>query len=107
MTAGQVSDYIGDLACSTSFPKLNGCSRTVAMMPTGSAMRCRKRASLPDQKSREEAVKYDKRRYKRRNRIEIIFGRLKDFRRVKTRYDRCPTAFFSAIALAAIVIFWL
>jgi transposase len=36
-----------------------------------------------------------------------MFGRLKDWRRVTTRYDRCPTAFFSAIALAATVIFWL
>jgi transposase len=26
---------------------------------------------------------------------------------VATRYDRCPTAFFSAVALAATVIFWL
>ena len=30
----------------------------------------------------------DKRRYKRRNRIETMFGRLKDWRRVATRYDR-------------------
>jgi transposase len=36
-----------------------------------------------------------------------MFGRLKDWRRVATRYDRSPTAFFSAIALAATVIFWL
>ena len=49
--------------------------------------------------------KYDKRRYKRRNRIEIMFGRLKDWRRVATRYDRCPKVFLSAIALAAIVMF--
>ncbi|MFB9774196.1 IS5/IS1182 family transposase, partial [Sphingomonas yabuuchiae] len=27
--------------------------------------------------------------------------------RVATRYDRCPTAFFPAVALAATVIFWL
>ncbi|MFP1497903.1 transposase [Escherichia coli] len=40
---------------------------------------------------------------KRRNRIEIMFGRLKDWRRVATRYDRCPMAFLSAIALAATV----
>ncbi|WP_273502559.1 transposase, partial [Paracoccus sphaerophysae] len=52
-------------------------------------------------------VKYDKRRYKRRNRIEIMFGRLKDWRRVATRYDRCPKVFLSAIALAATVMFWL
>ena len=45
--------------------------------------------------------------YKRRNRIEIMFGRLKDWRRVATRYDRCPKVFLSAIALAALVIYWL
>ena len=56
---------------------------------------------------RKKPVKYDKRRYKRRNRIEIMFGRLKDWRRVATRYDRCPKVFLSAIALAAVVIFWL
>jgi transposase len=36
-----------------------------------------------------------------------MFGRLKERRRVAARYDRCPTAFFSAVALAATVIFWL
>ncbi|MDD9745172.1 transposase, partial [Marinovum sp. PR37] len=56
---------------------------------------------------RKTPVKYDKRRYKRRNRIEIMFGRLKDWRRVATRYDRCPKVFLSAIALAALVIYWL
>jgi transposase len=45
-------------------------------------------------------------RYKSRNR-KIMFGRLKDWRRVATRYDRCPTVFLSAIALAATVLFWL
>ena len=58
-------------------------------------------------KSRFFPVKYGKRRYKRRNRIEIMFGRLKDWRRVATRYDRCSTVFFSALALAATVLFWL
>ena len=49
----------------------------------------------------------DKRRYRKSNRIEIMFGRLKDWGRVATRYDRSPTVFLSAIALAATVIFWL
>ena len=62
---------------------------------------------IPGRKSRNEPVRYDKRRHRRRSRIEIMFGRLKDWRRVATRYDRCPTGFFSAIALAATVIFWL
>lgn len=65
------------------------------------------KACIPGRKSRGKPVKYDKRRYKRRNRIEIMFGRLKDWRRVATRYDRCPKVFLSAVALAATVIFWL
>ena len=46
------------------------------------------RPCIPGRKSRGKPVKRDKRSYKRRNRIEIMFGRLKDWRRVATRYDR-------------------
>ena len=38
--------------------------------------------------------------------IEIMFGRLKDWRRIATRYDRCPKVFLSAVALAATGMFW-
>ncbi len=61
------------------------------------------RVSIPARKKRKEPVKYDK----RRDRIEIMFGRLKDWIRVANRYDRCPKVFLSAIALAALVIYWL
>ena len=36
-----------------------------------------------------------------------MFGKLKDWRRVATRYDRCAHTFFSAICIAAVVIFYL
>lgn len=49
-------------------------------------------------------VKCDKRRYQRRNRIEVMFGPLEDRRHVATRYDRCPKVFLSVLALATIVI---
>ena len=39
--------------------------------------------------------------------IERLFGRLKDWRRIAIRYDRCAHTFYSAICLAATVIFWL
>ena len=56
-------------------------------------------------------VRYDKRRYRRRSRIEIMLGRLKNWRHVATRYNRCPAACFSAVALAVAlavtIIFWL
>lgn len=44
------------------------------------------RAGIPGRKQRKTPVKYDK----RRDHIEILFGRLKDWRRVAIRYDRCP-----------------
>ena len=45
--------------------------------------------------------------YKQRHKVENMFGKLKDWRRVATRYDRCAHTFFSAICIAAIVIFYL
>jgi putative transposase len=35
-----------------------------------------------------------------------MFNRLKDFRRIATRYDKLARNFASAIALAAIVLWW-
>ncbi len=43
---------------------------------------------------------------RQRHKIEIMFGRLKDWHRIHTRYDRCAHTFFSAICIAN-VIFWL
>ena len=45
--------------------------------------------------------------YRARNAIERMFGRLKDFRRIATRYDRLAQNFLAAICLAAIVRYWL
>ena len=40
-------------------------------------------------KQRKPTVKSNKRPFKRRNQIEIMFGRLREWRHVATRYDRC------------------
>lgn len=64
-------------------------------------------ACIPPKKNRKQPIPYDKALYRQRHRIEIAFGRLKDWRRIATRYNRCATTFFGAITLAAIVIFWL
>ena len=45
--------------------------------------------------------------YRDRNAIERMFGRLKDFRRIATRYDRMAKNFLAAICLAATVSYWL
>ena len=45
--------------------------------------------------------------YKQRNIIERMFCRFKNWRRIATRFDRNLKSFMAAIALAAIVIWWL
>jgi transposase len=110
MTAGQVSDYTGAAALLDGLPKaqwLLGDRGYDADWFRDALAEKGISHCIPGRKSRTKPVKYDKRRYKSRNRIEIMFGRLKDWRRVATRYDRCPTVFLSAVALAATVLFWL
>ncbi|WP_439530831.1 transposase, partial [Pannonibacter sp.] len=41
------------------------------------------------------------------NVIERMFGRLKEFRRIATRYDRNARNFLSSICIAATVCYWL
>ena len=110
MTGGQVSDYTGAAALLDDLPKaqwLLGDRGYDADWFRDALQAQGIQPCIPGRRSRLEPIKYDKRRYRCRSRIEIMFGRLKDWRRVATRYDRCPTVFLSAIALAATVIFWL
>jgi len=45
--------------------------------------------------------------YRGRNAIERMFGRLKDFRRIATRYDKLAANFLAAVHLVATVCYWL
>ncbi len=45
--------------------------------------------------------------YRGRNAIERMFGRLKDFRRIATRYDLSATNYLAAVCFAATVSYWL
>ncbi len=62
---------------------------------------------IPSKTNRKVPIPHDAALYRHRHKIEIMFGRLKDWRRIHTRYDRCAHTFMSAIAIAATVIFWL
>ena len=62
---------------------------------------------IPPRKNRKIQYEYDKVIYKQRNVIERMVCRLKDWRRIATRFDRNITSFMGAIALAAAVIWWL
>ena len=61
---------------------------------------------IPGTRSRKRPIRHDKRRYRDRWRIEATFCRLKDFRRIATRYDKLAANFASAVALAAVIAFW-
>jgi transposase len=50
-------------------------------------------ACIPSTRSRKAELPCDKTLYRQIHRIEIMFGRLKDWRRIATRYDRCATTF--------------
>jgi transposase len=62
---------------------------------------------IPGKSNRKKRIRHDKSAYKNRNVIERCFGRLKDFRRIATRYDKLAGNFFSALCLVAIVAYWL
>jgi putative transposase len=65
------------------------------------------RPVIPNNPTRKRRHPFDARTYRRRNVIERTFSRLKDFRRVATRYDKLATSFPVAVAIAAIVSYWL
>lgn len=61
---------------------------------------------IPPKRDRKIQRVYDTDLYKERNRIERFFNKLKQFRRVATRYDKLLVNFMGFVKLAAIAI-WL
>jgi transposase len=58
------------------------------------------KAVIPPKSKRKHRRRYDKALYKLRNRIERCFSRLKQFRRLATRYDKHRACFHAFVALA-------
>ena len=52
---------------------------------------------IPSKSNRKKAIEHDRILYRQRHKIENMFGRLKDWRRIHTRDDRCAHTFMSAI----------
>jgi len=63
-------------------------------------------AVIPPKANRKIKREYDKDLYKERNLIERMFNKLKQFRRVATRYDKRAFTYLSFIHIAAITL-WL
>ena len=61
---------------------------------------------IPNNPTRKHFHPFDAQAYKQRNRVERMFCRLKDWRRIATRYDKLARNFAAAVAIAAIIIWW-
>ena len=61
---------------------------------------------IPGRKCRKELISYDEHIYKERNLVERFFCRIKQFRRIATRYDKTAIMFRGALTLVSIIL-WL
>jgi transposase len=93
-TIGPIERLIADKAYDT-----NSFRRLLSQLGT--------EAVIPSIARRTVPIPYDRQTYRRRNLIERMFGRLKDFRRIATRYDKLACNFLAAIAIAATLTWWI
>ena len=121
LSEGQMSDYKGAALMIDAFPKARALladrgydadwfRHALAERGHPSGILVTQRgivACIPSKANRKVPIPHDTALYRQRHRIENMFGKLKDWRRIHTRYDRCVHTFMSAICIAATVIFWL
>jgi len=62
---------------------------------------------IPGKSNRKRRLRYDKQAYKLRHRIENGICRLKDFRRIATRYDKLARNFLASVCLVAAIVWWI
>lgn len=61
--------------------------------------------NIPNRSNRRKKYRWKKALYRERNRVERFFNKLKNFRRIATRYDKLGANFFAFIQLASIRIY--
>ena len=110
LSEGQMSDFKGAELMLDAFPKarvLLGDKGYDANWFRDALAARGIQACIPSKANRKVHIPYDKVLYRQRHKVENMFGKLKDWRRIHTRYDRCAHTFFSAICIAATLIFWI
>jgi len=61
---------------------------------------------IPATRSRKAPIPYDRDAYRTRNLVERLWCRLKDWRRIATRYDKLAINYMAGVFLAASLTFW-
>ena len=110
LSEGQMSDYKGAALMFAALPNAKELLGDKGYDADWFRMALAERgiaACIPSKSNRKAPIEHDRTLYRQRHKIENMFGRLKDWRRIHTRYDRCAHTFMSAICIAALVIFWL
>lgn len=64
----------------------------------------KKNPVIPPRKNRKEQIAYDKETYKLRNQVERYFGKIREFRRIATRYEKLSKTFLAFIHLVSVFI---
>jgi transposase len=108
LSEGQMSDFKGAALMIDAFPNaksLLGDKGHDAEWFRAAVAERKIEAFIPSKANRKVPIPHDTVLYRRRHKIENMFGRLKDWRRIHTRYDRCAHTFMSAICIAATVTF--
>jgi len=102
LSAGQIADIDCASALITDLPgqavvadKGYDADHFVATITAAGA-----EAVIPPRSNRLTQRSFDRHLYRARNLIERFFARIKQFRRIATRYDKLATSFLSFIHLA-------
>lgn len=110
LSEGQMSDFKGAALMINALPKAKTLLGDKGYDADWFRQALTKRgiaACIPSKANRKTPIPHDRELYRQRHKIENMFGKLKDWRRIHTRYDRCAHTFFSAICIAATIIFWI
>jgi len=62
--------------------------------------------NIPNRSNRKKKFRWKKAIYRQRNHVERFFNKLKQFRRIATRYDKLAETFMGFVVLASIML-WL
>ena len=110
ITAGQVGDAPIGEAIIDAIDSRDGIQRAAMDKAYDSnAIRARLEAKgiepiIPPKVNRLDIIVYDQEGYKQRNKVERLFNKIKQFRRVATRYEKLKANFLAFVTLALIVI---
>jgi putative transposase len=110
ITAGQAGDApVGEAMIDALDPRERIAQAAMDKAYDSNAIRAKLTAKgiepvIPPKANRLDVIFYDTAQYKQRNKVERLFNKLKQFRRVATRYEKLTATFLGFVILALIVI---